>query len=154
LSKQFGPSLDHLVYVETEIPASVGVGAVQVRIGIEGGVTSPSYEIKLEEPAPVAPIIVTVRNGDDYGTDIHVRGPKSSVRLYVEGLDGTSTCDNVSLKVGGRIIRPTFVGFVVDIAGYRVDAGLPEDLAPGPVDLVLISRGVESKPVSVEVGNP
>jgi ubiquinone/menaquinone biosynthesis C-methylase UbiE len=151
LSKHFGLALERLVYVETPIPGDVGAGFVHARIELENGASSPAYEIRLEDPIPVAPIIVTVRNGDDYGTDIHARGPKSSLRLFVEGLDETSNCDNVCLKIGGRILRPTFVGYAVDIAGYRVDADIPADPEPGQIDLVLISKGIESKPVSIDV---
>jgi SAM-dependent methyltransferase len=151
LSKHFGSSLEPLVYVETPIPTDVGAGVAHARIGLENGASSPAYAIRLEDPIPVAPIIVTVRNGDDYGTDIHSTGPKSSLRLFVEGLDETSTCENVSLKAGGRILRPTFVGYVVDIAGYQIDADMPADLGAGQIDLILISKGIESKPVSVDV---
>jgi SAM-dependent methyltransferase len=151
LSKQFGAALDRLIYVETAIPVGVAAGAVQTRIQLESGAASPPYEVTLGAATPAAPIIVTVRNGDDYGTDVHARGPKSSLRLFVEGLDENSTCDNVRLRAGGQDVRPTFVGFAVDIAGYRIDFDLPAGLGAGLTDLVLISNGVESKPVPIEV---
>ncbi|MGE0128552.1 MAG: methyltransferase domain-containing protein [Blastocatellales bacterium] len=151
LTNCFGPSLDPLTYVETAIPAGVSSGAANARIELDAGAASPPYEIELEEPKPLAPVIVTVRNGDDYGTDIHARGPKSSLRLFVEGLDETATRDNVQVKAGSQIITPAFVGFVADIAGYRIDAELPASVDPGRISLALSFNGVESEPVFVEI---
>ncbi|MGH9765959.1 MAG: methyltransferase domain-containing protein [Blastocatellia bacterium] len=151
LKKRFGPSLDHLIYVETAVPAGLSSGAALAWVELDGGPASPPYEVGLEEPKPLVPIIVTIRNGEDYGTDIYVRGPKSSLRLFVEGLDGTATRDNVRVKTGGRIVTPAFVDFVADIAGYRVDAELPANIEPGQINLTLTFNGVESEPAPVEV---
>jgi len=151
LNEHFKAPLDRLIYVEVAIPPGVGSGAALTRIILDGAGASPLYEIELEESKPVVPAIVTVRNGDDYGTDIHARGPKSLLRLFVEGLDETASRDNVRVKAGNQIITPTFVGFVVAIAGYLVDAELPAEIEPGPINLILTFNGVESKPAPVEI---
>ncbi len=150
LKKRFGSSLDHLIYVETGVPPGLG-GGVRVQIELGSGATSPPYEIELKEPKPLAPTIVTIRNGDDYGTDIHARGPKSSLRLFVEGLNETANCDNVRVKVGPQMIVPDFVGFVTDIAGYRVDAQLPPDVEAGLTGLAVIFNEMASEAVPVEI---
>ncbi|MCI0524974.1 MAG: hypothetical protein L0Y75_06890, partial [Acidobacteria bacterium] len=150
LNKRFGPSLDHLIYVEVGVPAGVAGGMAWAQIKLDSGETSQPFDFPTKEAKP-APIIVTVRNGADYGTDIHARGPKSSLRLFVEGLDETANCDNVRVKAGERIIIPTFAGFVTDIAGYRVDAELPDGIEAGHTTLSLLFNGVASEAVSVEV---
>jgi hypothetical protein len=151
LNKCFGSSLDHLTYIEAGVPAGVGSGGVRVRIKLDSGETSSPYAIEFGEPQPVAPIIVTVRNGADYGTDIHARGPKSSLRLFVEGLDETANCDNVRVKVGARTLVPTFAGFVTDIAGYQVDAQLPPEVEAGLTNLAITFNGLASKTVPLKI---
>jgi SAM-dependent methyltransferase len=150
LSGRFGPALDHLTYVEVGVPAGVAGGTAWAQIKLDSGETSQPFNFPTEEAKP-APIIVTVRNGADYGTDIQARGPKSSLCLFVEGLDETANCDNVRVKAGERIIIPTFAGFVTDIAGYRVDAELPGEIEPGCTTLSLLFNGVASEAVSIEI---
>ncbi|MCI0524232.1 MAG: methyltransferase domain-containing protein [Acidobacteria bacterium] len=150
LGKRFGSSLDHLTYVEVGVPAGIAGGTAWAQIRLDSGEASQPFDFPTKEAKP-APIIVTVRNGADYGTDIHTRGPKSSLRLFVEGLDETANCDNVRVKAGERIIIPTFAGFVTDIAGYRVDAELPEGIEPGRTTLSLLFNSVISEAVPVEI---
>ncbi|MBL8186737.1 MAG: hypothetical protein JNK38_01945, partial [Acidobacteria bacterium] len=109
------------------------------------------YEVELVEARPAAPKIVTVRNGFDYQAEIHASGPKSVLRLFVEGLSEAATCDNVNVKVGEHLISPTFVGFVTDIASYQVDAPLPAGIETGETSLELIFDGVASEAVAIEI---
>lgn len=151
LRNRFGSSLDHLTYIEVGVPAGIASGTAHARIKLDSGEVSQPFEVRMEKPQPLVPIIVTVRNGDDYGTDIHARGPKSSLRLFVEGLNETANCDNVRVKVGEKIVTPSFVGFVTDIAGYRVDAELPHDIEVGETTLSLLFNCIESETVLVEI---
>jgi SAM-dependent methyltransferase len=146
-----GTALDKLVYIEAGVPDGVPAGPASVRIEMESGESSSPIEVSMEETRPAAPIIVTVRNGEDYGTDIRARGPKSSLRLFVEGLTAEADCDNVQVEVCGRIVRPGFVGFVADIAGYRVDADLPAEAEAGATRLALHFNGIASAPVTIEI---
>jgi hypothetical protein len=146
-----GPASDRVIYVEVAIPAGVASGTAQARVKLDSGETSPPFDLQMEEPRPIAPIIVTVRNGADYGTDIHARGPKSQLRLFVEGLNETANCENVRLKVGPHTVTPSFVGYATDIAGYRVDAGLPEGFGAGQTTLQLLFGEVASAKVPVEI---
>jgi hypothetical protein len=143
--------LDSLIYIETPTPAGTKSGKARVRVTYATDLTSPDSEIELVEAQPATPKIVTVRNGYDYQTDIYAGGPKSLLRLFVEGLDESATCDNVKIKVGEWLISPTFVGFVTDIAGYQVDAQLPGPIAPGATTIELLFRGVASEAVAVEL---
>ncbi len=151
LGKHFGDSLDHLIYIELGIPPGSVSGTAHAQIKLASGETSSSFEIPMEGPQPIAPIIVTVRNGDDYGTDIHVRGPKSGLRLFVEGLNENANCENVRVKLGEHVVTPSFAGYVTDIAGYLVDAQLPEGIEVGRTNLELSFDGVTSEPVQIEI---
>lgn len=147
----FGAMLDQLTYIEAGIPEGLPGGLARVRVLDENGEVSFPHEIELAAAQPAAPKIVTVRNGHDYQTDICASGPKSLLRLFVEGLDDSANCDNVKVKVGERLISPTFVGFVTDISGYQVDAQLPDGMEAGMTDLVLIYNAVESEAIRLEV---
>lgn len=151
MGRHFKSTLDRFVYIEAGIPAGIASGTARVRIKLVSGEASPLFDVQMDEARPVAPIIVTVRNGDDYGTDIHARGPKSSLRLFVEGLNETANCDNVRVKVGSRLLVPAFAGFVTDIAGYRVDAQLPPDVEPGLTNLAIIFNSIASEVVPLEI---
>ncbi len=151
LRARFGQSFDQLTYVEARIPAGTLSGKVVVNILVENGETSADHEIELVEALPVAPKIVTVRNGFDYQTEIRASGPKSLLRLFVEGLNEAADCANTKIKVGEHSISPTFVGFVTDIAGYQVDAQLPAGIEAGETSLELIFNDVASEAVAVEI---
>lgn len=151
LQRLFGQSFDQLTYIEAHIPTGTVSGNVAVRIEFEGGEVSPGYDVELVEARPAAPKIVTVRNGFDYQAEIHVSGPKSLLRLFVEGLNDAANCDNVKVKVGEHLISPTFVGFVTDIASYQVDAQLPAGTKAGESLLKLIFNGVASESVAIEI---
>ncbi len=151
LRKQFGSEFDQFTYIEARIPAGLTSGNVLVKAVPDDDVASPDYEVELIESRPAVPKIVTVRNGHDYQTEICASGPKSVLRLFVEGLDETADCANTKVKVGEHLISPTFVGFVTDIAGYQIDAQLPAKIEAGEALLELIFNGVVSEAVAVEV---
>lgn len=143
--------LEQLIYIEVAIPAGTPSGRALVKVIGPSGEATPIYEIELMDARPIAPKIVTVRNGADYQTDIYVSGPKSLLRLFVEGLNESATIENVKVKVGEHVISPTFVGFVTGIAGYQVDAQLPEGIEPGATTLELILNGVTSEAVAIVI---
>ncbi len=151
LRARFGDAFDQLIYVEARVPADSASGKAIVKLLLENGETSPDYEVELVEARPAAPKIVTVRNGLDYQAEIHASGPKSALRLFVEGLSEAANCDNVKVKVGELMISPTFVGFVTDIASYQVDAQLPAGIETGETSLELIFDGVASEAVAIEI---
>ena len=140
-----------LLYIEAGIPAGTASGRAAVRILPPVGAASPAIEVELAEPRPTAPIIFTVRNAHDAGTDLHARGPKSRIQISAVGLDPTASRENVRVLLDDRELVPDFVGFVTEIADYRVDLQLPADLAPGPTSLRLRFGPVESPAISVQI---
>ncbi|MDX2031195.1 MAG: methyltransferase domain-containing protein [Blastocatellia bacterium] len=139
------------IYIEAGLPADVAPGVASVRIVPETDAASPAIQVELEAPKPPAPIIFTVRNAHDSGIDIHRQGPKSHMQISAVGLDPTATRENVRVLLGDRELIPDFVGFVTDIADYRVDLQVPADLRPGPTSLRLRFGRVESPEVMVEI---
>ncbi|MBS1787290.1 MAG: methyltransferase domain-containing protein [Acidobacteria bacterium] len=151
LLRRFGPSFDQLTYIEARIPIGTPSGKTAVQVVFDGEEVSTTREVELVEAKPVAPKIVTVRNGFDYQAEIHASGPKSLLRLFVEGLSEAANCENLNVKVGEHLISPTFVGFVTDIASYQVDAQLPSGIQTGATTLELLFDGVASETVVVEI---
>jgi len=151
LRRGLGFPLDLLTYIEASIPAGIASGIAKVKIKLPGGEVSPPFEVQLETARPPVPIIFTVRNAHDHGTDIHARGPKSRMLISVVGLDETANCDNVRVKIGDRVLSPIFVGFVTDIADYRVDVQLPDDIKPGQTTLSVRFGNLESAEVRLEI---
>lgn len=151
LAAQLPLPLDQLIYVEAAIPAGFASGLTPVTVICPNCQASPSYTVELTTARPNAPKIVTVRNADDYQTDIYASGPKSLIRLFVEGLNESANPDNVKVKAGEHFISPAFVGFVTDIASYQVDAQLPYGITPGVTTLELIFNGVPSEAVEIEI---
>jgi len=154
LRRGLGFPLDLLTYIEAGIPAGTASGIAKVKIKLPGGEVSPPFEVQLEDARPPAPIIFTVRNAHDHGTNIHVpeaSGPKSRMLISVVGLDETANCDNVRVKIGDCVVTPSFVGFVTDIADYRVDVQLPGDIEPGLTTLRVQFGDLESAEVKLEI---
>lgn len=142
-----------ICYLEVGIPPHLPPGRISVRVLPEKGEASGAIAIDLVESPAASPRIATVRNGFDYGMDVEVGGPKASLALFVDGIDGTATIENVRLRLGNREFAPDFVGFDVAIAGYRVDAKLPAGLTPGEATIQLIVKGIASPPMIVRL-NP
>src|SRR5262249_38676619 len=151
VQRQLGASIDALIYIEAGIPAGIASGRANVRICLEGGEISPWFEVRMEEARARTPVIFTVRNGQDHGTDIHAKGPKSLMRLSVLGLNESADCKNVRVKIGQFVISPNFVGFVAEVADYQIDVQLPENIQPGKTTLSLQFGDVESAPMTVEI---
>ncbi len=151
LRRRLDLPLDLLTYIEAGIPAGIASGIAKVKVKLPGGEVSPPFEVQLEDARPPAPIIFTVRNAHDHGTDICARGPKSQMLISVVGLDGTANCGNVRVKIGERGVTPVFVGFVTGIADYRVDVQLPCDIEPGLTTLRVQFGDLESAEVELEI---
>jgi len=143
--------IESLVYIEAGMPPGMAGDSVTVRVRMEDGERTDGREVALEAPRPVSPKIMTVRNAVDYGTDIARTGPKSRVQLFVEYLGPDADCENVTVSIGDRLVRPEFVGYVDDIAGRRVDFRVPADLDSGASRLVLIYNDAVSEPVAIEI---
>ncbi|HZS09834.1 MAG TPA: methyltransferase domain-containing protein [Blastocatellia bacterium] len=151
LKAQFGPSPGHLTYIEAGVLPDAAGGSAQVRVRPDEGEASPPVVVELESSPPGRPRIVTVRNGDDYGTDIYAQGPKSLLKITVEGLGEKAGTGNVRLQIGGRFFEPAFVGFVAHHGSWQVDARLPEDTKPGLAELRVYSGGVPSPGVQLQI---
>jgi ubiquinone/menaquinone biosynthesis C-methylase UbiE len=150
-AKALSGPLHGLMQLEVPIPDTLSAGAAQVQVQTFEGRLSPLLSVTFTSPQPDEPKIVTVRNGCDYGTDIHARGEKSSLVLYVHGLDETASSENVHLRLGEHIIRPQFVGFVAKHGTWQVEAQLPDSVEPGETELRLGFNEVLSPAVLLSI---
>ncbi len=151
LKDTFGDSPGHLCQIE--VPVSVGLpdGPAQALIRVSDQPASLPVTVEFAAPQPLAPKIVTVRNGADFSTEIHACGAKSAVVLYVQDLNETATTGNVRLHLGARAIKPDFVGFVAEHGTWQVAAQLPPETEPGEVEMRLCFDEVFSPAVSLQI---
>lgn len=146
-------AVDHL-YLEAAIPDTIEPGLRPVRLLSADARPSPVVYVKIVEPLPVVTTMISFRNQVDFGTDIEVTGPKSAVTICVDGLDRSATTANVSFRLAGRELRPLFVGYDPNFAGFKVDLQLPTGshaLSPGRVTGEIIFKGVVSNPLEIEL---
>jgi SAM-dependent methyltransferase len=144
-------SMEDLLYIEAGVPPGATPGPAVLCLQLPDGTESNLIEMPIETAARPAPIIFTVRNLADFGTDLYAQGPKSQIRISVVGLDETATVENVQVLIGDRRLRPDFVGFLTDVADYQVDVWLPAEIARGVVTMRLVFDGISSEPVQVEI---
>jgi SAM-dependent methyltransferase len=140
-----------LTQVEVSIPIGEPSGRAQVRARLGRDSASPLLSVELCELQPVIPQIGTIVNASDQGTDIYAYGVKSSLRLYVEGLDETADPGNVRVQVGEKIIKPSYVGFLPRQGAYQVDAQLPQDIKPGVTEVRLYFGNLQSPSRSLHI---
>lgn len=143
-----------MLYVEAGIPPGIAPGLRPVRLIIDEQTASPAILVTVVAPLPTVTTIISFRNLVDFGTDIEVTGPKSAITLCVVGLDQTASTDNVRLRVAGMELRPDYVGYDANFAGYKVDLQLPQGgdrLAPGPTSFELVFKGVASTPLLIDL---
>jgi len=140
-----------LTRIDLRLPVGAPTGDAEVRLRLSSGETSQPVPVQFVNPEPVIPLIRAIMNGVDLGTDIEARGAKSLLRLHVERLDETADNGNVRVKVGERIVKPSFVGLLPGLGVYRVDAQLPGDIDPGPTQLSLYFGNIESPAVKLVV---
>jgi ubiquinone/menaquinone biosynthesis C-methylase UbiE len=150
LESEFGDQLSHLTQIEIGVPPGVETGVAKVRLQTGEDSVSEPIEIKFVSEQPI-PKIGTVMNARDHGTDIYARGEKSRVKILVEGLDETANVNNVRVQIGERIIQPDGVNFHPGNAIYEVDAQLPEDVAPGSVELKIHFNGLQSIGAAINI---
>ena len=151
LAAEFGASLGHLIQVEAAIPGGVASGVASVRVRLDGGEPSTTIEVELQEPRPVAPKVRLITNAHDGGVDIHARGPKSLVRLFVDGLNETADADNVRVQVGERLIKPGSIEFLPANGVYQVKVQLPEETLTGETELRLSFGDLQSSGVPLHI---
>lgn len=146
-------AITHL-YLEAGIPGAIQPGLRPVRLLTASGESSPVVYVKIVEPLPVVTTMISFRNKVDFGTDIEVTGPKSAITICVDGLDRSATADNVLFRIAGRELRPLFVGYDPNFAGFKVDLQLPsgsEALSPGRFTGEIVFKGVVSNPLEIEL---
>ncbi len=140
--------------IEAVLPAGLVIGESSVRVRDADGEWSTPLTITLCEPEPTTPVIVTVRNASDYGTDVHTRGPKAWVMLYVKYLPEAANVANVRLQVGEQVIEPSYVGADARFGGHQVNLLIPPETPVGQTELRLLSGEAVSPSVSLQLEEP
>ncbi len=127
---------DRPVQINLGITTEMPRGNVSVRVKT-GGERSDPVTIEILEPEPVTPKIVLISNAVDGGLDVHARGDKSVFRVFALGLDETASPDNVRIQLNDRVLAPESVAFIPANMAYMSVARMPEEIAPGDVEVRL-----------------
>jgi len=143
--------LEELAYFESPIPEGLLPEQTPIQLLLD--------EQPIGEPAAVllsglplrAAKIVSVRNLVDFGTDVHVDGPKSRFTVFLEGLDESISPTSFCLRIGGQDLLPDHAGFEALVASYLLNASLPAGLSPGPALLEVLAEGVDTIPLQVDL---
>ncbi|MEP7341932.1 MAG: methyltransferase domain-containing protein [Acidobacteriota bacterium] len=133
-----------LAQVNQKLPAGLPGGEIEVRVVTLTGEASQPVTVELQEPQPVIPKIVNVRNARDEQADVLTRGKDTEVWLFVEGLDLTADPGNTRVKIGERVVKPTHIGLQPANAAYLVKVPLPANIELGEKELRLYFGALES----------
>lgn len=125
-----------LVQINLGITTKMPRGKASVRVKTGGEISDP-VTIEILEPQPIIPKIVLVSNAVDGGVDVHARGDKSLFRVFALGLDETASPANVRIQLNDLILAPESVAFIPGNMAYMSVARMPEEIAPGDVEVRL-----------------
>ena len=122
----------------------------KLRVRIGRNAVSEFVTIKLPAPRKIRPRIQHVTNTLDGGLDIHVRGPKSFIRLFVFDLGESEDESDVRILVNNRELIPTSIAFLPGNGVWEIKTQLPHDVPSGPLALVVRQGNLESPPCIIE----
>jgi ubiquinone/menaquinone biosynthesis C-methylase UbiE len=140
-----------LTQVNQKLPAGLPSGEMEVRVVTFNGEASPPVTVELQEPQPVIPKIVNVRNTRDEQADVLTRGKDVEAWLFVEGLDLTADSGNTRVKIGERVVKPTHISLQPANAAYLVKIPLPASIEPGKKELRLYFGALESPAWPIQI---
>lgn len=143
--------LARLTRIDFHLPAGSPTGAAEVSVRVPSGEMSAPIRVEFVSPPPVIPQITRIMNGSSETAEIRSLGPKSLVRLHVEGLDETADTGNIRVQIGERIVKPCYVGAITGHSLYRVDLQLPPGIRTGLADLRLYFGNLASPVERIEV---
>ena len=143
--------LDELAYFEAPIPEGLVAELTPIQLLLDDQPIGEPASVLLAGLPLRAAKIVSVRNLVDFGTDVHVAGPKSHFTVFLEGLDESISPATFRLRIGGHDLLPVHAGFEAVVASYLLNAALPAGLSPGPALLEVFADGVETIPLEVDL---
>jgi ubiquinone/menaquinone biosynthesis C-methylase UbiE len=146
------PAADHAeaVRIEFDIPASEPAGLRPITIRLKSGFSSPFTTIEVAAAPALVPSIVLVSNDKDGGLDIEATGPRSHVRLFVDGIFAWPDWQRLSVLLGQERLSPSRITFVPGNGLHLVGFALP-DLLPGDVPVALVLDDCRSASVTLHV---
>lgn len=145
-----GP-LAEIAYFEAPIPEGFLPEPTPVQLLLDDQPIGEPTSVLLSGQPLRAAKIVSVRNLVDFGTDVHVDGPKSRFTVFLEGLDESISPATFRLRIGGQDLLPDHAGFEPIVASYLLNAALPAGLSPGPALLEVFADGVDTIPLEVDL---
>ena len=151
LPLEFRDGANQLVRIDLSLPVGAPAGLADVSLSLPSGETSPPVKVEFIVPTPIIPRIGRIMNGADETPEIYAHGAKSLLRLHVEGLDVTADPGNIRIQIGERIVKPSYVGALASQGLHRIDAQLPGNIKPGPIELRLYFGNLASPIEKIEV---
>ncbi|MFN7944588.1 MAG: methyltransferase domain-containing protein [Blastocatellia bacterium] len=140
-----------LMQINARIPQDDPGGPAQVRLRLPDGVMTDPVTVAILPPEPVPPRITLVSNAFDGGVDIHATGPKSLVRVFVDGLERNTAASDVTVRIGEREYQPQSLTFQPNNAVYLLTVQLPADTQPQETSVTVITGQLQSQPWPVQI---
>ncbi len=146
------PAADHAeaMRIEFDIPANEPEGPCPMTIRLKSGFSSPFTTIEVAAAPALVPSIVLVSNDKDGGLDVESTGPKSHVRLFVDGISAWPDWQRLNVLLGQERLSPYRITFVPGNGLHLVGFALP-DLLPGDVPVALVLDDCRSASVTLHV---
>lgn len=140
-----------LLQINARIPHDDPGGPAQVRLRLPDGVMTNPVTVAILPPEPVPPRITLVSNAFDGGMDIHATGPKSLVRVFVDGLERDASAADLTVRIGARDYKPQSLTFQPNNAVYLLTVQLPADTPPQETTVTVITGQLQSQPWPVQI---
>lgn len=140
-----------IVQVNLRIPIDEPGGNADVRVKLSTGITSNYTTIILPPPQVDIPKITLITNALDTGLDIYASGPKSLIKVFVEGVSDKKMYEDVAVKINEHSIEPEKITFIPNNAAWEIIFQLPVESMPGDNSLQIVVGGIPSRAIVINL---
>jgi hypothetical protein len=149
--KEAYPNDHDRVQVNLRIPADEPAGDIDLIVRLSNDLTSDSVKISLPPAQPEQPRIVAVTNAVDTGLDVYAQGPKSRIKLLVDGAGRRLEIEDLKILLGDYWIEPETTSFLPGNNFWGITAQLPADIKPGEASLQIKIGDLLSAPLVIDL---
>ena len=130
--------------IHAQIPYGLS-GPVTLEVSTPSGFASAAITV-----SAVAPSLLEIVSQNGLISGANPARPGSGVSLYLTGLG--EVVSHLEVWLGDVCLEPRFTGLAQGYAGvYRVDVGIPQNLADGVYAIRVVAGGVSSRPANLDV---
>jgi hypothetical protein len=120
-----------IIQVRCAFPLDIPAGPTTLRVRWARDRQTALIPLQIPPLKAQKPVIHLISNGEDSGTDIYARGPKSLVRLLIMGPPQDTKMEGVEVELNGSRLRPQKLTYLPAHASWEVMVQLPPATASG-----------------------